>query len=210
MSHFDPQCCAGRNFVCFGDPWACSKNKLRFFYFSTCNLQLSTAANTQWWSPSSWDLFPGAGVGCRGQQGWCSWKCQQIILLLSPHRDGQSCAPSLPGTMLETGLQTSCWDFLCYLLWDLGGWNFQVRQTFAKSVCSDVLAWDTVRNVLPWLTTGLPCLLPLCLSHVISRACCHKLVGSANWGTWKLHGSSNRSQGAFRLLEILENSRQTC
>lgn len=186
MSRLDPQWSADRNIVCFGDLRACSKDKLRFFYFSTCSLQLSIAADTQRWSPRLWDLFPRAGVEHRGEQGWCSCKCQRILLLLSPHQGGQSCVPSSPGTVLKIELQSSSWHFLWYLLWDLAGWNFQVRQTFVNSVCSAALAWESVRNVLPWLTAALPHLFPCSLSYVISRPCCHKPIGSANRDTWKL------------------------
>ena len=178
VSHFNPQWHAGRNTVCLGDPRPCSKNKWRFLNPSMYNLQLSIAADMWWWSLCFWDPFPGAGVECRGQQGRCSCKCQQIILLLSPRWNGQSCVPSSPGAILETKLQIPSWDFLWYLLWDLVGWNFQVRQTFAKNVGSGPLAWETVRNILPWLMTALPPLLPCSLSHVTSRSCCHKLVGS--------------------------------
>lgn len=141
MSLFDSQQCDSRNIACFGDPRACGKNKLKFFHFSACNLQLLLGANTHWWPPSSWDLFPEADVECRGQQGWLSWKCQHIILQVFSQQDRQSFMTSMPGTILKTELQISSWGCLCYLLCDLVPWNLQIRQTFIKNVGSAALAY---------------------------------------------------------------------
>lgn len=114
----------------------------------------------QWWSPSSWDLFPGGGVERSRQQEWCLCKCQQIILLLSPCRDRQSCVPSSLGTILKTELLISAWDFPWYLLWDLVGWNFQVRQTVVKNVGSGASYLDLqqhcpISSLVAFLTSPL-------------------------------------------------------